>query len=76
MITLRNANATDVEALASLLTEVDRYYGATEEEPLSRRAPLIQSASFHTAVRICPPCMGGDRPVGLAAYSFCGRQLA
>src|SRR5215471_11917760 len=71
MITLRHATPTDVEALASLLTEVDRYYGATEDEPFSQRAPLIQAALFDT-----PPsaytvlAFDGDRLVGLAAYSF------
>src|SRR5215813_6621823 len=71
MTTLRHATPTDVEAVASLLAEVDRYYGATEEEPLYQRAPLIQTALFAT-----PPsayallAWDGDDLVGLAAYSF------
>jgi len=71
MIGLRRAEPADAEALASLLTEVDRYYGATEEEPLAQRLPLIRSALFET-----PPsayallAWDDDRLVGLAAYSF------
>src|SRR5215469_3408801 len=71
MITLRHATPIDVDALASLLTQVDRYYGATDEEPLSQRAPLIETALFAT-----PPsayallAWDDDRLVGLAAYSF------
>lgn len=71
MITLRHATPTDVEVIASLLTEVDRYYGATEEEPNSQRAPLIQAALFDTAPSAYTLlAFDGDRPVGLAAYSF------
>lgn len=71
MITLRPAEPTDAEAVASMLTEVDRYYGASEEEPLAQRLPLIRSALFET-----PPsayallAWDEDRLVGLAAYSF------
>jgi GNAT superfamily N-acetyltransferase len=71
MITLRPAEPTDAEAVASLLTEVDRYYGAKVEEPLAQRLPLIRSALFET-----PPSAYAllaweeGRPVGLAAYSF------
>ena len=71
MITLRPAEPADAEALASLLTEVDRYYGATEDESLAHRLPLIHSALFET-----PPsayallAWDDDRLVALAAYSF------
>jgi GNAT superfamily N-acetyltransferase len=71
MITLRPAEPTDAEAVASLLTEVDRYYGATEEEPLAQRLPLIRSALFETPQSAYALlAWEEDHLVGLAAYSF------
>jgi GNAT superfamily N-acetyltransferase len=70
MITLRPATPTDVEAIASLLAEVDRYYGAGEE-PVAERLPVIHEAIFgdrpsaHVLLAV-----DGARPIGLAAYSF------
>jgi len=71
MITLRPAEPTDAEAVASLLTEVDRYYGATVEEPLAERLPLIRSALFDTQPSAYALlAWEEDHLVGLAAYSF------
>jgi GNAT superfamily N-acetyltransferase len=71
MINHPPAEPTDVEAISSILTEVDRYYGATEEEPLAERVPQITSALFAT-----PPsayallAWDDDQLIGIAAYSF------
>src|SRR5258708_3159709 len=71
MITLRPATPTDVEAIASLLTEVDRYYGATEDEPIAQRVPLIRDAIFE-AVPSAHVLLAWDDEdlIGLASYSF------
>lgn len=71
MITLAPAKQTDVEAMASILAEVDEYYGATREEPSDERLRLISEAVFGPR----PPAhvllaWDDDRLVGLASYSF------
>lgn len=71
MITLRPATPNDVESIASLLAEVDRYYGGTDEEPIAQRGPLIRDALFgeHPSAHVLL-AFDDDRPVGLASYSF------
>lgn len=71
MISLRPAVQADVEAISSILTEVDRYYGASDEEPLSERVPQITSALFGTPPSAYALLAWDDgKLVGLAAYSF------
>jgi ribosomal protein S18 acetylase RimI-like enzyme len=61
----------NIEAIAALAEEMDRFYGATNVEPLIARTRQIADAIFST-----PPAAyallawDGDRLVGFAAYSF------
>jgi GNAT superfamily N-acetyltransferase len=60
-----------VEAFAALAEEMDRFYGATELDPLDLRLQQIRAALFGD-----PPSAYGllawvdDQPVGFATYSF------
>jgi GNAT superfamily N-acetyltransferase len=71
MITVSPAEPRDAAAIAVLLEELGRYYGATELEPLDRRIIQINEAIFSQ-----PPAAyallarDGRRVAGLAAYSF------
>jgi GNAT superfamily N-acetyltransferase len=71
VITLGPAKPSDVEAMASLLAEVDEYYGGTPEEPSEERLLLINGAVFgpSPAARVLL-AWDDDRLVGLASYSF------
>ena len=71
MITVSPAEPRDAAAIAVLLEELGRYYGATEFEPLDRRIIQINEAIFGP-----PPAAyallarDGRQVAGLAAYSF------
>lgn len=60
-----------IEAFAALAEEMDRFYGATELDPLDLRLQQINDALFSN-----PPSAYGllswldDQPVGFATYSF------
>jgi len=65
------AEPAHVEALAALAEEMDRFYGATEVEPLDLRVRQINEALFSAL----PAAHGllawdDDRPVGFASYSL------
>lgn len=71
MTEVRPAKPDDIEALAALLGEMDRFYGATDLESLEARLRQIREALFAD-----PPgayailAWQDDEPVGLATYSF------
>ena len=71
MITVSPAEPRDAAAIAALLEELGRYYGATESESLDRRITQINEAIFGR-----PPAAyallarDGRQVAGLAAYSF------
>lgn len=71
VITVSPAESRDAAAIAALLGDLGRFYGATESEPLDRRIGQINEAIFTS-----PPtayallARDGDRVAGLAAYSF------
>jgi GNAT superfamily N-acetyltransferase len=71
VITVSPAGADDVNAMAGLLEEMDRFYGATGIEPLAERIRQISEALFGNI-----PAAGallawdGAELVGFAAYSF------
>ena len=71
MITVSPAEPRDAAAIAALLEELGRYYGATEPESLDRRITQINEAIFGR-----PPAAyvllarDGRQVAGLAAYSF------
>ncbi|MEU1183527.1 cyclophane-containing RiPP N-acetyltransferase HaaN [Streptomyces sp. NPDC005820] len=70
--TIRPARAGDLSALAVLIEEIERFYGATEIQPLEERRSQIKQALFGS-----PPLAsallvvdGRGDLVGMAAYSF------
>ena len=71
MTVVTPAEPAQVEAIAALAEEMDRFYGATELEPLDLRVRQINEAIFSN-----PPsayallAWDGDQLVGFAAYSF------
>jgi GNAT superfamily N-acetyltransferase len=71
MITVAAAQPTDGTAIAELAEEMDRFYGATEVEPLELRIRQINDAIFSN-----PPSAYSllawetNKLVGFAAYSF------
>lgn len=70
-VTVSPATPDDVPAMAALLEEMDRFYGATSTEPTGERERQIREALFAT-----PPtayallAFDNDQLVGMAAYSF------
>lgn len=71
MITLSPARPDDIAAIAELAAEMDRFYGATELDPLEVRQEQIDAALFAE-----PPtawallAWDGGKLAGFAAYSF------
>lgn len=71
MITVSPAEPRDAAAIAAVLEDLGRFYGATGSEPLGRRIGQVNEAIFTS-----PPAAyallarDGDRVAGLAAYSF------
>jgi GNAT superfamily N-acetyltransferase len=71
MTTIVPAEPADTEALANLAEEMDRFYGATEVEPMEVRRKQIKEALFDD-----PPsayallARSDDRLTGFASYSF------
>ena len=71
MITVSPASPGDAPAMVALLEEMDRFYDATEPEPLDQRVRQINEAIFAS-----PPAayallaQEGSQLAGIAAYSF------
>jgi GNAT superfamily N-acetyltransferase len=71
VITISPAGPDDARAVATLLEEMDRFYGATSAEPLDQRIRQITEALFAD-----PPAAhallawDGAHLAGFAAYSF------
>ena len=70
-ITISPARPADAAAMAELLEEMDRFYGADAAAPLAERVGQLSEAVFAS-----PPAAyvllawDGDQLAGLAAYSF------
>jgi ribosomal protein S18 acetylase RimI-like enzyme len=68
---IRVAGPGDLEAIAGLVEEIERYYGATAIQPFDQRVAQIDQTLFGS-----PPLANvllaedGAEIVGLAAYSF------
>lgn len=71
MIVVRPAGPDDVDHLLTLTEEMDRFYGATEIDPLELRRQQLHDALFsdlpaaHSWL-----AFDGEAAVGFAAYSF------
>lgn len=71
MITLSPAASVDVLAIARLAEEMDRFYGATDVDPLEIRQDQINAALFAEPPTAWALLAWDDRKlIGLAAYSF------
>jgi GNAT superfamily N-acetyltransferase len=71
MISLTPAKPADVEAIATLLAELDAYYGGPLEDPTPERVRLIHDAIFGPdPAGYVLLAWDGDRLVGFASYSF------
>jgi GNAT superfamily N-acetyltransferase len=71
VINIRPARREDTEAIASLLEELDQFYGATQVEPLATRLAGIEAALFtSTPAAFVVLAWADSSLVGLAAYSF------
>ncbi len=71
MTTVTHAEPADITSLAGIAEEMDRFYGATEVEPLEERVRQISEALFRD-----PPsayallARDNDKLVGFASYSL------
>lgn len=71
MTTVAPAAPRDVVAVAALLAEMDRFYGATDVAPLDHRIRQINHALFsNTAAAHALLAWDGAQLVGFASYSF------
>ena len=71
MIKIAPATPDHVDALVELLEEMDRYYGATEVDPMELRTHQVQQALF-TDPRAAFALLAwrDGQLVGVASYSF------
>lgn len=71
MLSVTPATRRDAYAVAELLDELDRFYGATEVDPIPHRATEIEKALFWDppAAHVLLARHDG-KAVGLATYSF------
>jgi GNAT superfamily N-acetyltransferase len=68
---ISHADESDVSALATLLEELDRFYGAAGVEPRARREKQIRDALFgQPPVARALVAKSGADVIGLASYSF------
>ncbi len=71
MVEIRPAEQRDVEALAVLMEDLDRFYGATDVEPSDQRVRQISGSLFAEPVAAYVLLVWEDEQlVGMAAYSF------
>lgn len=71
MVTIAPAEPSQVEALTTLLEEMDRHYGSTEFEPFEQRAGHVRDALFGEPPAAFAILAWEDvQLVGLASYSF------
>ncbi len=71
VISVSAASPGDIPAMAGLLEEMDRFYGADGTEPLEERTRQITDALFTSPVAACALlAWDGAILAGFAAYSF------
>ena len=71
MVDIRYADQEDAEAIAALMEDLDRFYGATHIEPASERVPQIAAALFaEPKAAYALLAWESEQLVGMAAYSF------
>ncbi|WP_406450502.1 GNAT family N-acetyltransferase [Streptomyces sp. NBC_00876] len=70
--TIRPADRSDIPALADLIEEIERFYGATEIQPPDERRTQIEEALFGSPPLAAALVVEDENGTlaGLAAYSF------
>ncbi|MFD7707885.1 cyclophane-containing RiPP N-acetyltransferase HaaN [Streptomyces sp. NPDC059786] len=71
-VTIRAAEERDVDGLAGLVEEIERFYGASEVQPFEERRAQVGEALFGSPPLACALVVedaDGDL-AGLASYSF------
>lgn len=71
-VTIRPAHRDDIPALADLIEEIERFYGATEIQPLAERRAQTEAALFGAAplAHALVADSGDGDLAGMAAYAF------
>jgi GNAT superfamily N-acetyltransferase len=70
-VTLTPAQPEHGDAIAGLLDELDKYYGATDAEPREQRLHHIREALFsNPPVAYALVAWQGEQLIGFASYSF------
>jgi GNAT superfamily N-acetyltransferase len=70
-VSVRLATVEDIDALAALLEEMDRFYGAEAVDPLDQRRQEIQRALFsETPAAQALLAWDGSQLVGFGTYSY------
>ena len=71
MIDIDPIRPSDVEALASLMNELEQYHGGEPNEPLEDQVAQIDASLFCTApAAYVLMAWDGEKPAGFASYSF------
>lgn len=71
MVVVSAAEPRNADAIADLIDQMDRFYGATETEPRAKRLLQIQAALFSSSANAHGLLAWDDEQlVGLATYSF------
>ncbi|MCX4641776.1 cyclophane-containing RiPP N-acetyltransferase HaaN [Streptomyces sp. NBC_01446] len=71
-VTIRPVEKSDIQALAGLIEEIERFYDSTDIQPLDERLAQVEEALFGSpplASALVAEDESGDL-VGMAAYSF------
>jgi ribosomal protein S18 acetylase RimI-like enzyme len=70
-LVVRQAAPSDAKAVAAMIEEIERYYGATTIQPFEERLAQVEAALFGTPpLAYCVLALADGEVVGLAAYSF------
>lgn len=70
-LVVRHAEPSDAKAVAAMIEEIERYYGATAIQPFDERLTQVESALFGAPpLAYCVIALADGEIVGLAAYSF------
>lgn len=71
MLSVTPATHQDTPAIAELLDELDRFYGASDIDPVDRRAAQVEALLFRDRpAAYVLLARDGGKIVGMAAYSF------
>src|SRR6476620_8940854 len=71
MVVIRPADQQEIQPIADLMADLDRFYGAADGEPPSKRVPQVAAALFYEPrAAYALLAWESEQLVGIAAYSF------